>query len=68
MFSEPTEGRSEHISDDLIEGRMECDDCPDLKKLVESVKRNELGREEFEQIIDYHLKINEEIDKLNNII
>jgi hypothetical protein len=67
--SEQKEGsRSEQVAEDLLEGKLSCDDCPDLKKMVESVRNNEMGKEEFEQIIDYHLKMNEQKYKLNNVI
>ena len=59
--------RSEQVSDDLIEGKMPCDECPDLKRMVEQAKKNRLAKDELEQIIDYHLRVNEEKKRIKNV-
>jgi uncharacterized Fe-S cluster-containing protein len=60
--------RIEQVSEDLISGKIPCDDCPDLKRMVEQARQTDLGKERLEQIIDYHLQINNEKERLNQIV
>jgi hypothetical protein len=60
--------RSEQVVDDLITGKKPCDDCPDLKRMVEQARESDVGKERLEQIIDYHLQINNEKERLNQLI
>jgi uncharacterized Fe-S cluster-containing protein len=64
----PQLSRVEQTAEDLIKGKMPCDDCPDLKKMVEQARVSDLGKERLEQIIDYHLKLNSEKERLNQLI
>jgi hypothetical protein len=59
---------AEELASAFIEGRRRSDDCPHLNQLVEQVREGTLSRDEFVEIIDFHLKENERRERLKEVI
>lgn len=56
--------RAEDIADKYIDGRLSCEVCPDLMQMIDEVRTGQMSREEFVDIIRYHLDMNNKLEKV----
>jgi len=53
--------RAEEIADKYLDGRLSCEVCPDLNQLIEDTRSGKMSKDEFIDIIRFHL---ENLDKV----
>ena len=58
-------GRAEELAYQYLSGRLSSNECPDLSQLVQDTRNGKISVDDFVNIIDFHLKENDKMDKLN---
>jgi hypothetical protein len=60
--------RAEEVAEGLLASVRTSDDCPHLTQLIEQVNEGSLPKEEFVDIIATHLKENEKMERLKEVV